>query len=511
MLHSTAMATGSSAVQLGADGARPVARPVAVRPTGRFSTRRRLFLAFSALAAVLVVALAFQVAGLRRIEEALAELQDHDDQARLTLELENSIRSQFAHQAHFIVGEDAHLAGYRDAHARSVALITELQHRIDEPGPSAWIEEIRDLTAELDRTFQEKIVPEVLGRRPGAMLLHDKTSTLVSRSEDNIDRIFGFLRDKTAGYHQEVKKLEESTLRLAIVFLAVTPLLALGIALYLSRSIARPLAILGDGAARVAGGDLDTRISIGTADEFGALASEFNAMTSALRDNQEKLVRSEKLASLGRVVAGIAHELNNPLQVMLGYISLDKHRVRGDVAKHLEAVEREVNLCREIVDGLLQLARPAAPVVLASVDLREVADDVASALQIALGEPQPAISVAGQGTASGTHGGFRQIVMNLAKNAAEAAGAGGRVSIEVTSTDSTVDLAVTDSGRGVPPEARERMFEPFFTTKSGGTGLGLSIARAIANGFGGDIEIGSGEEGGGRFTLRLPRARQGGR
>jgi signal transduction histidine kinase len=479
-------------------------------PRRRFDTRRRLFAAFLVIAAVFAVAFWSQLAGLRRIEGRLAQLQEHDQQGRLTVEFESAIESQLAHQAQFMAGDDAQLAGYREARARAVQLLAELDRRVDEPEADTWLAEIRETTAELDRLLQREMAPAGPERTPGSAVTHDKTAALVHRVEANVDRVFGFLRAETMKYHEDVKELERSTLRLGTLFFIGTPIFALAIAVYLARSIARPLAVLGEGAARVASGDLATRIDLSTRDEFGALAAKFNAMTTALKEQQEKLVQAEKLASLGRLAAGVAHELNNPLQVMLGYISLDRHRVRGEIGKHLAAVEREAIRCQEIVEGLLQLSRPAIPIVVEPVDLREVAEEVASALRMALGEPQPTIVVEGEGTALGTRGKLRQVVFNLAKNAAEAAGGTGRVRIEVVSLDSVVRVVVSDTGGGIPAALRARIFEPFFTTKPTGTGLGLPMARAIANALGGDVEVGRDETSDAHFTLRVPRAVHGG-
>jgi two-component system, NtrC family, sensor kinase len=503
-------AVTSGTVTAAAPGIPSIPDLVTHAPGHGFDTRRRLFAAFLVLAAVFAAAFWSQLAGLRRIEDRLGQLQEHDQQARITVELENAIESQLEHQALFMAGDEGQLAGYRDARARAVRLLAELDRRVDEPEPDAWLAQIRETTAELDRHLQEEMAAAVSDRKPGEAAARDAKSALMHRVETYVYRVFGFLRGETMKYHEEVKELERSTLRLGILFFVGTPIIALAIAVYLSRSIARPLAVLGDGAARVASGDLASRIDLSTRDEFGALATKFNAMTSALREQQEKLVQSEKLATLGRLAAGVAHELNNPLQVILGYVSLDRHTVRGEIGTHLAAVEREAIRCQEIVEGLLQLSRPATPIVVEPVDLREVADEAAGALRVALGEPQPAIVVEGEGTALGTHGRLRQVVYNLAKNAAEAAGRTGRVRVEVSSLASVVQVAVSDTGAGIPPELRDRIFEPFFTTKSTGTGLGLPMARAIAHALGGDIEVTPGEACGARFTLRVPRAAKGG-
>jgi len=303
---------------------------------------------------------------------------------------------------------------------------------------------------------------------------------------------------------QQLVLLKATALRWTALLLVVTPVLVLAVVLYLSRSVARPLARLSERAAAVAGGDLDARIDIDTPDEFGALAAEFNAMTVALKQHREKLVDSEKLAGIGRLAAGVAHELNNPLQVMLGYLSLNRDVPDRRLAEQLAAVETEVLRCKEIVEGLLELSRPVlAPV---PVDLRALCENASGRLRVSTQADTSRLSVAGNALALADGQKLQQVVFNLMKNAVEAAGPAGEVRVRIAAAGEMVEVVVGDSGPGIAPQARARMFEPFFTTKPTGTGLGLAVSRAIARAHGGDIEIDSRCSGGAVFRLRLPRA-----
>ncbi len=114
------------------------------------------------------------------------------------------------------------------------------------------------------------------------------------------------------------------------------------------------------------------------------------------------------------------------------------------------------------------------------------------------------VSVDGSASAPGHPEKLRQVLVNLVRNAAEAAGSGGRVSVSLTERNGTAEVAVEDSGPGIPSAHRARLFEPFFTTKAGGTGLGLAVSRAIARAHGGDLAADAGATGGARFALRLP-------
>jgi signal transduction histidine kinase len=277
--------------------------------------------------------------------------------------------------------------------------------------------------------------------------------------------------------------------------------------LYVSRSVARPLARLSEGASAVASGDLDSRIDVDTNDEFGVVATEFNAMTIALKQHQERSVESEKLAGIGRVAAGVAHELNNPLQVMLGYLALNRDVADPVLACQLAAIEEEALRCKTIIDGMLELSRPPTQASM-TVDLRELCDDVCASLRVAAQPHIPQMVVRGAAEASGDRARLRQAVFNLMKNAVEAAGPEGQVSVSLALNGDRAEIAVSDTGPGLAADARARMFEPFFTTKQEGTGLGLAVSRAVARAHGGEIEVRTADGAGAIFTLRLPRVRE---
>ena len=136
--------------------------------------------------------------------------------------------------------------------------------------------------------------------------------SIVLGVEERVDSIFRLLQQDTSRTRRELVALESAALRWTGVLLLVTSMFVAGAVLYLSRSVARPLARLSAGAAALKRGDLDTRIDVDTPDEFGMLAAEFNEMTTALREHQRRLVETEKLAGIGRLAAGVAHENQQP-------------------------------------------------------------------------------------------------------------------------------------------------------------------------------------------------------
>ncbi len=468
-------------------------------------TGRRLFIAFAALIGIFVVASLVALLGLGEAHRGLQRMRSRGEGVRVVLELASAVRDQYAHQAHtIIIGDSSHLRFYSEAEKRVLELTREVRRYAVQPDEQAWVDEIEQATAELDGIFRNRIVPAVLKRqRADVQAEHARAQIVVSRIQERTGTLANRFERSIAELEDHVGNVEHRTFRWSIVFLLATPLLAIGVGLYVGRSVARPVAALQAGAMRLASGDLDTRIEIDTPDEFGALAGQFNAMTASLEEHQDKLVQSEKLAGIGRLAAGVAHEINNPLGVILGYTRLLRKKAEGSLAEDLGVIEEETLRCQEIVESLLDLSR--APRIAAEpVDLRDLCEDVVRRLAESRQLDGVQVTVDGTGRAEGDSQKLRQVLLNLLKNGVDAAGVGGRVEVRISESGAGAEVAVEDSGPGIDPAVGDRIFEPFCTTKPRGTGLGLAVSQAIARAHGGEIEAGASSAGGARFTLRLP-------
>ena len=483
--------------------------PSAFRILGaRSGTARRLALAFAALVALFAVATAIALLGFAQVNRGLAQTRTRVDSMRLALDLASAVRDQYAHQAHtIIIGNDSHLGFYAEAKARVLTLIKDLRQRAERPDERAWVDDIEAGAAELDRIFSRDIVPAVLsGRTADAHLEHARALAVVSRIQQRTDLLAKRFEDAIGELQSFAQATRDRTVGWSVFFLVLAPVLAGGVAVYLGRKVARPVALLHAGAERLAAGDLDTRIAVGGDDEFGDLARQFNTMVASLKEQQHRLLQSERLASVGRLAAGVAHEINNPLGVILGYTRLLRKKAVGPLAEDLAVVEEEVLRCQEIVEGLLDFSRPVQAGT-QPIDLRALCDDVVARLAEASPTSGVAVTVAGRGETTGTSSKLRQVLLNLIKNAIEAAAPAGRVDIHVDETHECSRVTVRDSGSGLDAEARERLFEPFFTNKPRGTGLGLAVSQAIARAHGGEIVADAPGSGGACFVLCLPRAR----
>lgn len=241
------------------------------------------------------------------------------------------------------------------------------------------------------------------------------------------------------------------------------------------------------------------------------LEAMVEARTRELRTAQVQLIQSEKLAALGRLAAGIAHEVNNPLQPILncleGAIEDIENNQPLDV-QGLRIAEQEVQRIKGIVSRLLDFARPTTGETL-RIELDALIDEVILFTQKQMERMQVRVIRQFQPVPSilGTPAQLKQVFLNLVLNAAESMPNGGDLRIELFPEAQGVVVAVSDTGIGIEPEALDRIFEPFFSTKDDGTGLGLSVSYGIVQGHGGTIRVESEVGKGSRFVVWLPGER----
>jgi signal transduction histidine kinase len=245
--------------------------------------------------------------------------------------------------------------------------------------------------------------------------------------------------------------------------------------------------------------------------------TEVEEATERLRAAQATVVRSERLASVGRLAAGLAHEIGNPISAILGLqdLLLDGELDPAEQRDFLQRMKRETSRVHRILRDLLDFARPTA----ARPD-PEAPGDVAAALAdtLALVRPQKNLrdlhivdEIKGQlPPVRLAHEQLVQLLLNLVMNAADACGERGTISITLEPTPLGARVSVTDDGPGVAPEVRARLFEPFVTTKEvgKGTGLGLAVSRGLVEAGGGSIDLDESYTAGARFVIELPTARQ---
>ncbi len=335
-----------------------------------------------------------------------------------------------------------------------------------------------------------------------------------------------------------------ATRRLMIVAAVLIALLVgSGSAVFIDRLVRRPVARLIEGTQRIARGDLESRIDTGGGSEVGQLARSFNDMTDQLQEarsqitewsrelerkvvekteelsrSQRQVLQMEKMASLGKLAATVAHELNNPLAGILNYAKLVGRSLREDerstaqleeLQRYLGLVEKESARCGEIVRNLLLFARHSG----AELALHHFNPLIQRALMLVqhhldmAGVELSARLIEGDDQLVCDANQIQQALVALFVNAVEAMPNGGRLGVRADTSDGQLTVEVEDSGAGIPPEVLPQIFEPFFSTKNEaeGVGLGLAVVYGIVQRHGGRIEAESEVGRGTRMRVVLPR------
>jgi len=336
--------------------------------------------------------------------------------------------------------------------------------------------------------------------------------------KDIKDEIIGILY---VGILEE--KFTDMRQKAVAIFLGIT-LAGMAVAMivsnFLANGVLQPIKRLVFASQQLAEGNLEYEVELKSNDEIGELGETFNFMVSSLKERderlkeytQQQLMKSERLATLGQLSAGVAHEINNPLGAVLMYTHLSLEEMKADDPHrmNLEKVVGEATRCKDIVKGLLDFARQTEPKV-EQLFVNEILERTLSLVENqalfqnvritkALSGYLPKIMIDGNQ--------IQQVFTNIILNAAEAIEGEGELSVTTrTATDGeSIEIEITDTGCGISKENLEKIFDPFFSTKEvgRGTGLGLAVSFGIVARHKGTIDVKSEQGKGTTFIIRLP-------
>ncbi len=478
------------------------------------SLQAKILLVYLALAMLIVGLSAVALIELDRISDKAREGSKVAELADATLEMRRFEKNHFLYgQARDLVDHARFAARARELLRRDVAAIDSLA------GAGA--------TAELESDLVRYTVAMAAhAQAPGDEAVADATRGLGKRVVTRGERLAVLER-------QSLNAALAAHQRNLLFWLALVALLLVLTGVLLARQVTRPLRDMETRMQAVASGHL-ARLTLDSAErEFVSLAAAFNHVLDELERRRHTLLRAEKLASLGTLLSGVAHELNNPLS----NISSSAQILREDAGieptfqrQLIEDIDAETLRARRIVRALLDYAgdREFKPAPIALAELVE------ETLRFLKSKRPPGVEIhldiAADLSVRGDRPRLQQVLLNLIVNAWDAMAEMGKVGGELLlaarahvsgSRDDlaiqagqcrpgvpVIDLRVADSGPGIPPELLSRVFDPFFTTKAigHGSGLGLFIAFEIIEEHGGCISVANRPEGGAEFHIRLPAA-----
>lgn len=306
------------------------------------------------------------------------------------------------------------------------------------------------------------------------------------------------------GSYEDEFYLEATKIKTHILFIMTLLILVVGAtAIFLvfraSTVFTSPITHMMSVIQRVKRGNMDERMTVSGEDELAEMGSAFNRMADIIQRNKElesSLAQQGKMASLGVLSSGVAHEINNPLGVILGYAGYLESKMGEDDPnyQYIHEIKRESKRCKKIVQDLLSYARTPRP-TLEPTDLndllKQIVDFAANhtdmrgiIIKTSLAKDLPLVELDGDQ--------MRQVAINLILNAGGAMPDGGNLTVSTETVDNRhIKVTFSDSGCGIPDESLEKIFEPFYTTKARGTGLGLAISRQIIEQHRGEIHIDS--------------------
>lgn len=303
--------------------------------------------------------------------------------------------------------------------------------------------------------------------------------------------------------YARIKQMESTFIMFVLTWILFT--IVAGVAL--AKNIEGPISELKKGIMKIEKGDLNYKINIGKIDELGDLAENFNRMTKQLKESQESLIRSERLASLGFMAAGMAHEIKNalvPLRTLMDLLVISG-KDQAFVSKFNELVPKEVERINMLSTDLLHYSKPSEP-AFEYLDLNEVIKEAADFLEIQARKKDVVLklNLSKIPDVKADRNGMIEVMTNLILNAIEAM-SGGEIVLSSYEKDGKVMIEISDNGPGMPEENLKKIFLPFFTTKKEGTGMGLAITQRIVTDHGGTIEVKSSHGVGTTFFLSFPQ------
>jgi len=491
-----------------------------------FGIGRRLGIVFAALAALLT-AIGFIVAlRVGEMHTSVGQVFEEQRESMYSRDIAHSLHALethvHVHDVSKFEADSTELALMRGLASDAVRALGELEKgpTTADPSQKEHSDEEAKLYAALERALRDLDTQLVAGA----------DAARLDAATRDARRLGDVLRDEMRGEAQEssLELLDRGReLRTEVVWMTLAALLVLGLVTFMvQRWIVKPVEHLREGASRIGSGELDHRVVVASNDEIGELAREFNRMAGELQGMRDELeqrveqrtrefVRAARLAGLGTLAAGIAHEINNPLaSIATCAEGLERKLRNGGITpeqqrEYLQIIAKEAYRAHEITSRLLEFARsePSAPVSFSLGDLMHEIDVLLEHQLRARRLRLESSCAPDMPPMRGNPSECKQVLLNLLHNAIDASPTGGTIRVACGRDRSEAVIEVEDQGPGIPADRLERIFDPFFTTKEPGkgTGLGLAIVHRIVESHGGRIEVENTGHGA-LFRVRVPLA-----
>lgn len=465
---------------------------------------RQLALGYAGVSLVSLLMCASLLFVIRDVGGLIAGMRQTEDAVEAGLELSAAMRELNLHIAHSLIeGDESHLAHYREWRA----VVHEQLNRVEHALPPSERARVAGLRAE-EQTMHETFISAALpaaegGDTVGYRTAHRKIERVGRELAKGADQLATASNTKMAHSHVSATTATNVGLLAGGGCALIVVALSVVFTVRLRREVLGPLVALTSAADQVARGDFDLAVGGAGKGELGVLARALDRMASELKQREVQLIHQERMAVLGQIAAGVAHELNNPIGIIRGYLKTMLDEVENtELHEELEILDEEARQCQRIAEDLLSYARAPTPGK-SQIDMAAFMRGVTERFRDRAGTRKIAVQAA-PGVVCGDSDRLRQVVFNLLRNAVDCSPEETQIHVRGRPTQGGYVVEVEDEGSGVAPEDMLRIFEPFFSNRPGGTGLGLAVCAGIVRAHGGSIEVLSGKTGGALFRLILP-------
>ena len=486
-----------------------VTSPSAAPPPPRAaeSIARRIDLAFVAIGIVSIATTVVLLVLTIGVSGLVSDMRDDEAPIRNGLDLALAIREQYVHVAHTVVTRDeSRLAPSLPWVERVREDTRELRAQVA-PSDRWRVESIEAQSLEVDRVLRAEILPAVRANDEARLRgAHESAERLSTQAALQADTVVRSLEGRMARMHTHATHTTHAAIAVALLGMFALAALSFAFTRRIRAAVLTPLATLTRAARRIGAGELDARVGPTGEGELRVVAEAFDRMASELRAREARVVASERMAAIGQLAAGVAHEINNPIGVIRGYIRtmLPEAAANTELADELRILDDEAAACQRIADDLLAFAR-TPDVERTPVEMDELLRQTVERFAAGEGATRSRITVEADPARLDVDAlRTRQVVVNLLRNAIEASPPDAPVEVHGRASPGGYTIAVVDRGPGISDEVRARIFEPFFSARKGGSGLGLAVCEGIVRMHGGSIEARPRAGGGTEMLVSLP-------
>lgn len=468
---------------------------------------RRLALSFALVSGVAIVMCAVLIALIAEVASLVANMQVGETAIRESLVLATAVREQYIHQAHWIIEQDPrHLEHYSEWVLRVQRGAEQLRPLV--PEDERWrVEQVLQDSRALDEVFRTRLMPAVeLGDQASIVERHKETDQLAARATKQADLIAGVVEQRMAMDHASATRAARIGLVAGATGILLVLVLSVVFTLRLRRAVLKPLEVLSAAARHFGSGDFQSRVGPVGEGELRAVATAFDRMAEELEAREKQLIESERMAAIGQLAAGVAHEINNPIQVIRGYLkTMGPETSPAVLSEELQILDEEAAACQRIAEDLVAFAR-APDLHRDRVEMHTLlCESVRRFGETPEGSRQPVHLTVEPGEIPADRGRLRQVIRNLLANAAHFSEPEQPIEVTGRRRDGRgYEISISDRGPGIAPEDRSKIFEPFFTKRAGGSGLGLSVCLSIVRAHGGTISVEDNPSHGATFRVRVP-------